>query len=146
MIRCAEAPWAASIITRSSIRASFGVIPEDSLAAAACLCCLPLRVPLDVVLIGAGDSQGARRDVPGDHRSGSSVGRIPDIYRRDQGRVNRDSDVVADHRAVFAESIPVGGDRAGADVGVLTDLRVADVGEVRDLASGPDIGFLDLDE
>ena len=32
MIRCAEAPWAASIIVSSSIRASFGVIPSASLA------------------------------------------------------------------------------------------------------------------
>ncbi len=33
MIRCAEAPCAASIISSSSISASFGVIPLPSLAA-----------------------------------------------------------------------------------------------------------------
>ncbi len=33
MIRCAEAPWAASIIASSSISASLGVIPSGSLAA-----------------------------------------------------------------------------------------------------------------
>ena len=33
MIRCAEAPWAASIIASSSMSASFGVIRSVSLAA-----------------------------------------------------------------------------------------------------------------
>ena len=33
MIRCAEAPWAASIIVSSSIRASFGVIPSGLVGA-----------------------------------------------------------------------------------------------------------------
>src|SRR5215216_2887575 len=105
-----------------------------------------LLVPLDVLLLGPGDSQGARGDVPGDHRSSSSVCGIADIYGRDQCGVNPDPDVVADHGAVFAESVPVRGDRAGADVGLLADLRVADVGQVRDLAPGADLGALDLDE
>ena len=66
-----------------------------------------------------------------DHRAGASVGGVADFYRRDQHRVNADADVVADHRPVLAETVVVGGDRAGAEVAAGADLGVADVGEVR---------------
>ena len=52
----------------------------------------------------------------------------------------------ADHRAVLAAAVVVGGDRAGADVRARADVGVADVGEVRDLGARADVGVLDLHE
>src|SRR5690606_16454875 len=48
--------------------------------------------------------------------------------------------------AVLVHTVVVHGHRRGTDVGVLADGRVADVGEVRDLAALADLGVLRLDE
>ena len=47
---------------------------------------------------------------------------------------------------MLRDAVVVGEDRAGADVGALADLGVADVGQVRDLGAVADLGVLGLDE
>ena len=47
---------------------------------------------------------------------------------------------------VLVDAVVVGEDRAGADVGALADLGVADVRQVRDLRARADVGVLGLDE
>src|SRR5262249_52277615 len=49
-------------------------------------------------------------------------------------------------RPVFAETVEVGGDRPGPEVGAGAHLRVSDVGQVGDLGALPDLRVLDLDE
>ena len=72
----------------------------------------------------------ARRHVPGHHRARAGVGTLADGDRRAQDRVRADERPIADGRAVFALAVVVGGDRPGADVDALADLRVAEVAEV----------------
>ena len=52
----------------------------------------------------------------------------------------------ADARAVLGDPVVVGEDRAGPDVGLLADLGVADVGQVRHLGAVADLGVLGLHE
>ena len=87
-----------------------------------------------------------RRDVVGDHAARSGVGPVADCDRRDEGRVDARLDARADRRAVLADPVVVGGEVAGADVRALPDVRVADVGQVRHLRAGADLGVLDLHE
>src|SRR6185436_6238578 len=49
-------------------------------------------------------------------------------------------------RLRLGPGVVVRGDGRGAEVGPLADLGVADVGQVRDLRAGADVGVLDLDE
>src|SRR5262249_49128991 len=90
--------------------------------------------------------KGAVGNVLGDHRSGTSVGAVSDAYWSNQCSVNPGLDPAADDRPVFAGTVVVGGDRAGAEVGAGADVGVADVGEVGHLGARADVGVLDLDE
>src|SRR5690349_1166983 len=74
---------------------------------------------------------------------------VPDLDRGLEAIVNAGPDVAADLRpALGAAGLvrEVGGDVAGGDVGVLPDLGVPDIGEMRNLRPGADFGVLDLDE
>src|SRR3954452_23096081 len=87
-----------------------------------------LAVALDVPLGRAGYREGAIRHVLRDDRPGASVRRVPDVHRRDEGGVHAGVNAVADGRASLAAAVVVGGDRAGAEVGVRADVGIADVG------------------
>src|ERR1035437_1676326 len=106
----------------------------------------PVGVPLDVGLARASDPQRARGNVLADHVTGARVGVVADAHRGNECGVDADLDPGADRGAVLAVAVVVGGDRAGADVRRLTDIGIADVGQVGNLAAGPDVGVLDLDE
>ena len=72
--------------------------------------------------------QRARRHVVRHDRARARVRAVADLDRRHQGVVRPDPHVLADLRAVLAEAVVVGGDRAGADVGARADVGVAQVG------------------
>src|SRR4051794_5035372 len=107
---------------------------------------LAVGVALDVPLLVLAHRERALGHVALDHCTGASVGAVADFYRCDQHRVNADPDVAADRSPVLAETVVVGGDRAGAEVAAGADLGVADVGEMRDLGALPDLRVLYLDE
>src|SRR5436189_278332 len=74
---------------------------------------------------------------------------VPDLDRGLEPIVNTGPDVTPDLRPTLRPARlmrVIRGDRPGADVCVLADLRVADVGEVRHLRAGADLRVLDLDE
>src|SRR5262249_15953638 len=52
----------------------------------------------------------------------------------------------ADYRAVLVEAVVIAGDRAGADIGFGTYLRIAEIGEVIGLGAGTEPGGFDLDK
>src|SRR3954454_8826904 len=89
-----------------------------------------LRIIRDVRLPRAGDAERVGRDVLGDDATRSRVGAIPDFHGGHEGRVDGGLHVGSDRRAVLVLPVVVGGDVAGADVRVLADVGVADVGEV----------------
>src|SRR5690606_27094230 len=68
------------------------------------------------------------------------------LDRRDERRVRADENAVADHGTVLVRAVVVARDRAGSDVHIRADGRVADVAQVVDLAAGGDVGLLRLDE
>ena len=90
--------------------------------------------------------QGAIRDVLVNRRASASVRPVADIERRDERSVDSGLHALSELRAVLPAAVVVGGDDAGAQVAVLTDVRVADVRQVRHLRAGADVGVLDLHE
>src|SRR4051794_1814038 len=107
---------------------------------------LAVGVAIDVPLLVLAHRERAIGHVALDHCTGASVGAVTDFYRCDQHRVNADADIAADRSAVLAETVVVGGDRAGAEVAAGADLGIADVGEVRHLGALADPRVLHLDE
>ena len=105
-----------------------------------------LGVTLEVALGRGGHRERARRHVLADHRAAAGHGTVPDPDRRHEGVVGAGLGALADDRAVLLLPVVVGEDRARADVGALTDLRVADVGQVRHLGVVADHAVLRLDE
>ena len=82
----------------------------------------------------------------GDRRSRGDVGALADAHRRDQLRVAADERAVLDDRRVLVRAVVVAGDRAGADVDLLADRRVAEVRQVVGLRPAPERRLLQLDE
>ena len=60
--------------------------------------------------------------------------------------VRADERARADVRPVFAEAVVIAGDRAGADIGLLANGRIADIGQVIGLGALAEVGLLHLDE
>ena len=90
--------------------------------------------------------RASARDVLGDRRPGRHVRALADGHRRDELRVAADEDVVLDHRRVLPNPVVIAGNRAGADVHLLADRRVAQVGQVVGLRPAPEPRLLQLDE
>src|SRR3954447_3652496 len=91
-------------------------------------------IPLLVLLTRPRDCERVGGDVLRYHRSGSDPSTVPDLDGRDEAIVDPGPDVAPDRGAAFrlaGRMREVGGDRAGPDVRVLADLRVADVRQVR---------------
>src|SRR5262249_1090746 len=110
---------------------------------------LPSGIALLVLLALAGHGERIRGHVPGDRRSCGDPCSVSHFDWRDEGIVDPGPDVPADLRLPLRNAWPVSevrGDRAGADVRVLADLGVPDVGQVRHLRPWPDCGVLDLHE
>src|SRR6476661_5509050 len=88
---------------------------------------LRLRPVLEVALRAAGDGERPRGHVAAYDGAAGRAGAVADRDRRDEGVVGPGLRVPADRRAALGDSVVVGEDRAGADVGALADLGVADV-------------------
>src|SRR5438034_2099473 len=93
--------------------------------------------------------EGSGRDILCDDGPRRNPSIVPNLDRSNEGIVDSGPDVAADNGAALLPVRVVGevrGDVAGADVGVLADLRVADVRGVRHLRPAPQARVLDLDE
>src|SRR5437870_1435012 len=100
---------------------------------------LPRRPAVLDDLLGASHGKGSWRDVLRDCGARSDVGALANGDGRHQARVGPDEGVVVDPRLVLGDSVVVAGDRPGADVDVLTDRGVSDVGKVRHLRPTADL-------
>src|ERR1700754_388350 len=105
-----------------------------------------LRIIRDVLLAGAGDAERVGRHVLGDHATRARDRAVTDLHRGDERGVDARLDIGPDRGAVLVAAVVVGRDVAGAHVRVLADVRVPDVGQVRDLRALADVGVLDLHE
>src|SRR6266702_1660502 len=125
-----------------------GSAPVGSIVVASVICAAappaPGRPTLDDALDGALDGQRTGRNVLGDGRAGRCLRPITDGEGRNQHGIRSDEGAVTHDGAVLVLAVVVDEHRAGADVDVLADLGVADVGEVRHLAAAPDARLLDL--
>src|ERR1700674_603568 len=88
---------------------------------------------------GNTDSCRAVGDVLGHYGTGSGSRPLAKFDGSDKHCVHPDEGAVADHGSVLVDAVEVGRDRAGADVGVLAEVGVAQVGNVRDLAATTDL-------
>src|SRR5688500_17130529 len=68
-----------------------------------------------------------RGNVLGNHTSGTGHCTVTDLDRGNEHCVRTDTDIVADPGFVFVLTVVVAGDRAGTDVGLLTDSRVTEI-------------------
>src|SRR6201981_3380946 len=89
----------------------------------------------------SGNSYGCRAvgHVLGDDRTGSRARAFAKFDGRDQHRIDAHEGAVADLGPVLVRPVEVGGNRTGADVGVLAQVGVAQVGHVRHLAAASDL-------
>ena len=94
-------------------------------------------------LMGACDCQGVGGNVFGDAGAGADVGSILNRDGRHQGGIAADENPFADDRTILVDAIVVAGDGAGADVGLLADFAIAEVGEVVGFGALAELGFLD---
>src|SRR4051794_8566721 len=90
--------------------------------------------------------KAVRLDVPGYDRARAHDSAFTDGDGSHEGGVGADEGAAADDRPRLAETVVIARDRAGADVGVRADFRVADVGQMVDLRAFRDLGFLELDK
>ena len=81
-----------------------------------------------------------------DRRAGADRGACADLHRRHQHRARADERARADLGAPLVHAVVVAGDGAGADVHLLADRRVAEVGEVVGLGAALQLRLLHLDE
>src|SRR5882724_12859164 len=90
-----------------------------------------------VDLPAAGDAQAVRRNIFRDCGTGGDVGAIADAKRGHECRVTADKYSFADICRVFLEAIVVAGYRAGSDVRLWANVRVAKISQVRNFRALP---------
>ena len=94
------------------------------------------RPPRLLHLPGAGQRQGVRFHILGDHAAGADERAVADGDRGHQGNVGANKSMRADRRAMFICAIIITCDRAGADIGIPAHRGVADVAEMAGLHAG----------
>ena len=99
---------------------------------------LALHPALDVALRTRRHRQRARRHVLADHGARAGVGAVADGDRCDEHGVGAGAHVRTDRGAPLGFSVVVDEHARRADVAVLADVGVADVGQVRHLGAGAD--------
>src|SRR5665647_899126 len=92
------------------------------------------------------DSSRDADDILTDDGPGTGVGPVAHGHRRDEHVVGAGAAVAADRAARLVDPVVVDEDARRSDVGVLTDRGVPDIGQVRHLGPGADLGVLGLDE
>src|SRR5215469_135017 len=97
-------------------------------------------------LARAAERERFRRHVVGDDAAGGNHRAGTYRHWRDQGRIGADEDALADGGAEFLDAVVVAGDAAGADVGALAHIAVAEIGQVVGLDARRQARVLDLDE
>src|SRR6476660_8673621 len=92
--------------------------------------CARLYPAFLVDLFAPGDRQRIGRHVLGNRRSRGNIRPSPDANRGDQLTVAADERAVFDHGWILRDAVLVAGNRPGTPVDVLSDRRVAEIGEV----------------
>src|SRR5215813_11252816 len=103
---------------------------------------LGLDPAVEVPLLARADRQRAGRNVLADRGAAADVCALADRDRRHQLRVAADERAVLDRRLVFLLAVVVARDRAGADVHLRADRRVAEIREMPGLRAGAEHGLL----
>ena len=67
---------------------------------------------------------------------------VANLDRRDQHRIRTDLDIIADLGVVFVLAVVIAGDRAGADIGIFADRRVAEIGQMAGFRASSERRFL----
>src|SRR5699024_7639690 len=88
---------------------------------------LVLHPPLYDSLSAFADGQRPGRDVVADRRTSAGIGAITDGHGGHEHIIRAGARVPAHLRARFGETVVIGHDRAGADIGALADIGVADI-------------------
>ena len=88
----------------------------------------------------------AVRHIFRNHGAGAGARTAADSDRRHQHCARSYERAVADDGHVFVLSVIVAGNRAGADVHIATDFRIADVAEMTNVCALPDNAVLDFNE
>src|SRR5690606_36529449 len=141
-----EQEWSGRLAAENANNATHRNQPPNRLCLAGPPRPQPRRAVGDVGLPAARDAQAAGRHVAIDRAAGPDHGAVADGHRRDQRRVRADEGAGADVGTVFGKAVVVAHDRAGADVGLGADPRVAEVGQVIGLGARLERRVLDLDE
>src|SRR5258708_4258466 len=97
-------------------------------------------------LPGARPRERAVRPVLHDPRAGADIGAFADLHWRPQRRVRADESLLADFGAVLFDPVVIAEDGAGADIGALTDVAIADIGKMIGLGALAELRRFDLDE
>src|SRR5438128_7815327 len=100
----------------------------------------------DVALLARRNGERIGRNVFTNRGAAADVRAFADRDRRDELRVAPDERAVFDRRLIFLLAVVVARDRAGADVHLLADCGVAEIGEMSGLRPGAEHRLLQLDE
>ena len=105
------------------------------------------RCPPGLVhLAAAADTQAIGGNVFGNRGPRSNVGVIADAHGRYENRVATNEHSLADRRGMLLKAIIVARDRSSANIGLGTDLRIAEIGKVRHFRAFADDGLFRLHE
>ncbi len=85
-----------------------------------------------------------RINILGHHGACASACPCADLHRRNQHGIAANKHIVPDFCGMFVFAIIITGDRPGADVDILADVGIANVGEMPHLGTRPHIRILDL--
>lgn len=106
---------------------------------------LRLSPAFEVSLTLSGDAKRSGGNILGDGAAGSGICAVADLDRSDKVGVAADEAIVADGGAELVLAVIIAGDRAAAEVAVLANIAVADVGQVADRVAACEVGVLGLD-
>src|SRR5690554_8116773 len=99
-----------------------------------------------IALTGAADAESGLRHILSDGRTGGGGCHAAHRDGCHQRGVGADEGTVTDPGDELVHPVVVAGNGAGTDIGALTDLGIADIGQVMDLGAGTDHRLLGLDE
>src|SRR5262252_6969798 len=101
---------------------------------------------LDVSLLPGAHGERTRGNVLANRRAAADVGAFTDGDGRDELRIAADERAVLDRRLILLLAVVVARDRAGADVHLVADRRVAEIRKMPGFRSGAEHRLLKLDE
>src|SRR5580765_1307990 len=86
-------------------------------------------------LPSSSNSERVRGNILGNCRTRRDIRAVANSYRRHQHRIAADEDAIPNGRLVFVDAVIVAGNCTGSDIGLGSELGVADVGKVGNLTA-----------